>query len=296
MTATATSSPPPPPDLDSNRVAFTLGSDSYAVTFDRTDAATGTRKNGGASVAFAYDRYGNLLTDAAAGTTAGVVTYAYDLADRTTSITRASTTTSLVLDALGRPRLRTTGSSTDTLSYEGASNAVVRVANTGGGGTTTDGLVDAAGTRLGTRVGSGSVGAWLVPDLHRSIAAGLAPAATAISDALRYDGYGVTLAVHPAGGSGATAHWRYQGRLDLVPGPVAAGTPAPCGARGRRRKGRGWWASHHRRGLPRPPRYASSAPQAGQWRAGERLARRATVAAAAAASRLSAVMPHPHWR
>lgn len=60
----------------------------------------------------------------------------------------------------------------------------------------TDGLVDAAGTRLGARVGSGGVGAWLVPDLHGSIAAGLAPAATAVSDALRYDGYGVTLAVH----------------------------------------------------------------------------------------------------
>jgi hypothetical protein len=55
-----------------------------------------------------------------------------------------------------------------------------------------------------------------VPDLHGSIAAGLAPAATAVSDALRYDGYGVTLAVHTGAGGGATAHWRYQGRLDLV--------------------------------------------------------------------------------
>jgi RHS repeat-associated protein len=211
-------------DLDGNRVSFTLGSDGYAVTFDRTDAATGTRKNGGAAVSFAWDRWGNLLTDAAAGTTAGIVAYGYDLADRTTSITRAGTTTTLALDALGRVRTRTTGSSTDTMTYEGASNEVVRVANAGGSGATTDGITDAAGTRLGTRRGS-SV-AWLVPDLHGSVAAGLALAATAISDALRYDGYGVTLAVHPAGGSGATAHWRYQGRLDLVPGSPDPAVPS----------------------------------------------------------------------
>jgi hypothetical protein len=75
-------------------------------------------------------------------------------------------------------------------------------------------------------------------------------------------------------------------------GRGAAGTPAPCGARGRRRKGRGWWASHHRRGLPRPPRYGSSAPQAGQWRSGARIERRAIVADAATASGASALMHH----
>ena len=68
---------------------------------------------------------------------------------------------------------------------------------------------------------------------------------------------------------------------------------APCGARGRRRTGRGWWASHHRRGLPRPPRYGSFALQAAQWRAGASIARRAIVADAAAASAASALMHHP---
>lgn len=34
---------------------------------------------------------------------------------------------------------------------------------------------------------------------------------------------------------------------------MAAGTPAAYASRGRRRTGRGWWASHHRRGLPEAP-------------------------------------------
>lgn len=57
--------------------------------------------------------------------------------------------------------------------------------------------------------------------------------------------------------------------------------------------GRGWWASHHRRGLPCPPRYGSSAPQAWQWRDGARLARRAIVADVASASRASALIHRP---
>ena len=57
--------------------------------------------------------------------------------------------------------------------------------------------------------------------------------------------------------------------------------------------GRGWWASHHRRGLPRPPKYGSSAPQAGQWPDGARLSRRAIVADVASASRASALIHRP---
>ncbi len=76
-------------------------------------------------------------------------------------------------------------------------------------------------------------------------------------------------------------------------GPGRGRAAAPPGARGRRREGRGWWASHHRRGRPRPPRYGSSAPQAGQWRGGATLARRAIVADAATASRASALTYHP---
>ena len=160
-------------DLDSNRVSVALGTDSYAVTFDRTDEATSTAKNGGNPVGFTDDRWGNLLADTSAGTTAGLVTYAFDLADRTISLTRARTTTSLALDALGRPRTRTSGSSVDTLAYLGSSNDVVRVANSGGSGAVTDSVLDAAGTRLGTKT-SGTV-AWLVPDLHGSLGMAVDP-------------------------------------------------------------------------------------------------------------------------
>ena len=91
----------------------------------------------------------------------------------------------------------------------------------------------------------------------------------------------------PRRGRGAGSRCAYP------PRPRYGRASAACAGRRRSREGRGWWASHHRRGLPRPPRYGSSAPQAGQWRGGARLARRAIVADAATASRASAVMHHP---
>ena len=77
---------------------------------------------------------------------------------------------------------------------------------------------DPAGDRLGTK--TGSVVAWLVPDLHGSIAAGLAQTPSSVTDAIRYDGYGQTVAVWPTGGSAATTSWKYQGRLDLSPSSI----------------------------------------------------------------------------
>jgi RHS repeat-associated protein len=189
------------------------------VAHQPVTAAIDIRRNGGNPVSFAWDRNGNLTADAETGEAASVVAYGYDLADRTTSITPSGgATTVLGLDALGRTATRTTGGPVDTYTYLAETTTVLRVANSGG--TITDSLVDAAGTRLGTKTG-GTV-AWLVPDLHGSIAAGLAGAGTGVTDALRYDGYGVTLATWPAGGSGATSHWKYQGRLDVAP----AGAPA----------------------------------------------------------------------
>ena len=127
-------------------------------------------------------------------------------------------TTTLALDALGRPLTRTTGSSVDTYSYLGTTDTVVRIANTGGTGAVTDSISDPAGDRLGTK--TGSTVAWLTPDLHGSIAAGLAQTAGSVTDAIRYDGYGQTVAVWPSGGSPATSSWKYQGRLDLSPSSI----------------------------------------------------------------------------
>ena len=136
-----------------------------------------------------------------------------------TSITPAGgPTTTLGLDALGRPVTRTTGTSVDTYSYIGTSDTVVRIANTGGTGAVTDSISDPAGDRLGTK--TGSTVAWLTPDLHGSIAAGLAQTPSSVTDAIRYDGYGQTVAVWPTGGSPATTSWKYQGRLDLSPSSI----------------------------------------------------------------------------
>jgi hypothetical protein len=72
----------------------------------------------------------------------------------------------LALDALGRAASRTTGASVDTYTYQADTNTVLRIANTGGSGATTDSLTDAAGTRLGTRIGAGAP-AWPLPDPSR---------------------------------------------------------------------------------------------------------------------------------
>ncbi len=86
----------------------------------------------------------------------------------------------------------------------------------------------------------------------------------------------------PAFGREIGQGWRLLGSFQV-----------PSRARGRRRAGRGWWASHQRRGRPRPTRYGSSAPHVWQWRDGARLARRAIVAAAALVSSALALTDRP---
>ena len=41
-----------------------------------------------------------------------------------------------------------------------------------------------------------------------------------MTDAIRTDGYGQTVAVWPSGGSPVTTSWKYQGRLDLSPSSI----------------------------------------------------------------------------
>ncbi len=142
-------------------------------------------------------------------------TYAYDLGDRLTGITPASgASATFTLDALGRHRTRVlSAGGTDTYSYLGTSEQVVRIANSSG--TTTDSIIDPAGNRLGVKAG-GTVN-WLVPDLHGSVAGSLNAAATGLTGALRYDGYGVTVDSDQPGSTGS-GYFRYQGRLDISPG------------------------------------------------------------------------------
>ena len=79
-----------------------------------------------------------------------------------------------------------TAGGTDTYWYLGTGEQVVRIANSGG--TTTDSILDPAGNRLGVKA-AGTVN-WLLPDLHGSVAGGLDAAATSLTGAIRYDGYG----------------------------------------------------------------------------------------------------------
>ena len=206
-------------DLDGNRLTRSVGPDTYAAVYDRTDELVSISRNGGFALTASYTATGDLTADPETGTSGSTIAYAYDLAHRLTSITPAGgPTTTLALDALGRPLTRTTGSSVDTYSYLGTTDTVVRIANTGGTGAVTDSISDPAGDRLGTK--TGSTVAWLTPDLHGSIAAGLAQTAGSVTDAIRYDGYGQTVAVWPSGGSPATSSWKYQGRLDLSPSSI----------------------------------------------------------------------------
>jgi RHS repeat-associated protein len=140
-----------------------------------------------------------------------VTAFAYDAADRLTAITPASgNAATFTLDALGRFRTRTVGGATDTYAYLGTTETAYEIANASG---TTDSVVDQTGARAGLRTGAGSA-AWYLFDLHGD-AIGLENGAKAITDAYRFDGYGVTVA---ASGTSTNA-WRYQGRLDISPSP-----------------------------------------------------------------------------
>ncbi len=68
------------------------------------------------------------------------------------------------------------------------------------------------GSRVATK--DGSTGAYLVADLHGSLALAEASGSTAVLDAIRYDGYGQTLDTHAVTGA-ISLDTKYQGRLDL---------------------------------------------------------------------------------
>jgi RHS repeat-associated protein len=110
----------------------------------------------------------------------------------------------------------------DTYGYVGSSETVARIANSGG--TVTDSIVSATGDRIGVKVGP--VVNWLLPDLHGSTGASLSADETAVTNAIRYDAYGMTLKTGRPGTSpdpvGDKA-WTYQGRLDIS--PQGLGTP-----------------------------------------------------------------------
>ncbi len=207
-------------DRDGNRTSKTEGGVTFSYVHDRTDELVSVIRTGGTSQSFTYDAYGNLTGNAESAV--AVTTMTYDLGDKLTGIDAEGTTNdaTFTFDALGRFRTRVLSGSTDTYSYTGSGETVIRIANTVAG--TTDSLVSPEGDRLGVKVGSTLN--WFVPDAHGTIAGSLDATEATIVNAIRYDAYGQKIGSGGAGGT-PVGHdaWKYQGRLDISPSGL--GTP-----------------------------------------------------------------------
>jgi RHS repeat-associated protein len=202
-------------DLDSNRLTKTEGGTTSNATYDATGALKQVWQTGQGLPQFAtHDAFGNLLANPETGLASP--TFSYDAANRLTAIDAAGSTndTSFGFDALGRHLSRTINGTTETYEFLGLTETVTRI----DAATDIAGLVDDTGARQATLTGS-SV-AWLMPDPHGSVA-GQAQA-SALTTALRYDGYGVTIASAPTSLPAEARRWKYQGRLDVAPDGLAA--------------------------------------------------------------------------
>ena len=164
--------------------------------------------------AFAYDANGDLTSESVSnGGTAAATTYTYDTGLRMLTATQADgTRVNFTFDALGRHASRATGTGTlttiDTYGYEGATDAVVQdVENQAG--VTVNAALDALGDRLAS--GTSSAYAWLIPDLHGNVVGQLNSSGSTVTDAFRYDAYGLTEGTVLAGS--IPSPWRFQGKL-----------------------------------------------------------------------------------
>jgi RHS repeat-associated protein len=215
-------------DRDGNRKTKSEGGVTFTYLHDRTDQLISVQKGALGTQNFAYDTFGNLTTNAETGV--AVTTSTYDKAGKLTGIDTAgsATKTAFTFDALGRFATRKIGptgspTSTDTYSYVGGSETVARIHTVAGATTDTDSIVDAAGNRLGVK--QGSTVNWFLPDLHGNIAASLQSDEAKVSNAIRYDAWGQTVATGSQSGSSSPVgqdNWKYQGRLDVSP---VAGSP-----------------------------------------------------------------------
>lgn len=99
--------------------------------------------------------------------------------------------------------------------YVGVSETVYQIVTTGAAPQTVDAVIDSGGNRPVVR--SGTTVGWLLPDLHGNLAAVENQAGTALTNALRYDAWGQTVAAYAAVGAGLPMPWKFQGRLDVSP-------------------------------------------------------------------------------
>ncbi len=200
-------------DRDGNRVTRVDGGVTFTYAYDRSDELVSVLKAGQTTQSFTYDARGNLTGDAETGL--AVTSYAYDLGNKLTAIDAAGTAndTALTYDAFGRIRTRAVNGVTDSYSYAGTGSTVVRIAT---GGVNLDSIVSPSGERLAAK--SGATVNWFLPDLHGDIAGSLSADETTVTNAIRYDPWGDTMATGSAGGTAVAAStWKYQGQLDISP-------------------------------------------------------------------------------
>jgi RHS repeat-associated protein len=202
-------------DHDGNRTKKDDGTTTWTYGYDRTDQLSST--TGGPTVV-GYNAFGD-MTSKPEDTGSASTTWTWDIGGKLTGIDRpgAADDATFTFDALGRFRTRVLASSTDTYSYLGTTETVLRVRNDPGSNPVdVDSIVTSAGDRLG--VASGSTVNWFLPDPHGSIAGSLLSNEATVVNAIRYDAWGDTLATGSAGGTAVGANsWKYQGRLDLSP-------------------------------------------------------------------------------
>ncbi len=199
-------------DLDGNRVYKSDPARTLTYTFDRTDEQI--NETNGTSTAFVYDTYGNLTKKAEDDLSQ--TTLAYDVANRLTGLTPATgSAATFTFDALARNKTRLVGGvTTDTYGYIGPSESVYEVVTTGTGARTIEAALGPDGSRLALKNTTSGTQTWSLFDLHGDLAALENSAMSAVTDALRYDGYGVTVDSDGSFGS----PWKFQGALDVGPG------------------------------------------------------------------------------
>ena len=145
----------------------------------------------------------------------------YDPAGKMTAIDAAGTANdaTFTFDALGRFRTRVLAGSTDTYSYAGTSETVVRISNSSGP-TVTDSIVSPAGDRLGTA--RARTVNWLLPDLHGNVGASHRRDRDDRRQRHPLRRLRETIGTGSAGGTRVgDANWKYQGRLDVSPAGLA---------------------------------------------------------------------------
>jgi RHS repeat-associated protein len=221
-------------DRNGNRKSKADGTTTLTYTYDRTDQLRTVGNGVLADAAFTYNAYGDLTSkvERASGGAWQTTTHSYDLAGKLTGldgpVAGSGDAATFTFDALGRFKTRVLSGSTDTYSYLGTTETVLRINNSVGG--ITDSLVDSAGNRLAVK--AGSTLNWFLPDPHGNVAAALSSNEATVVNALRYDPWGELAASGSGGGTAVGASdWKYQGRLDVAPAGTDAGALYDMGAR-----------------------------------------------------------------